>query len=157
LAEGPVISNASPLISLASIGRLELLHAVFGKVLIPPAVEAEVRSVQSIPAWLVREDLRGPVDGRIGGRLGRGEAEALSLALHTEASLILLDDLDARKQALSLGLTVSGTAGVLIRAKSMGVIPEVMPILDSLIDSGLRVGPRLRERVLRHAGELTSE
>ena len=47
-----VVADASPLIALERIGRLELLKALFEEVLIPPAVAAEVAPRLLLPPWI---------------------------------------------------------------------------------------------------------
>ncbi len=88
--------------------------------------------------------------------MGKGEAEAIALALGLKADLLILDDLLARQVAEVLGLNVVGTVGVLLEARQKGVLGEVKRCLDDLIDlAGFRVSSELYLRVLQEAGEET--
>jgi len=102
-----IVSNAGPLIALASIGQFELLHNLFGEVIIPPAVRAEVLAgdegeagVSELIAakWIktvsVQDDLAVQL---LRDELGAGESEAIVLAKETAADWTLLDDLAARR------------------------------------------------------------
>jgi hypothetical protein len=87
-------------------------------------------------------------------KLDAGEAEAIALASELGASLLLMDESDGRNEARSLGLTVTGTLGVLLRAKQTGVLAALKPVLDTLIQQHcFRLGRALYEQALRQAGE----
>jgi predicted nucleic acid-binding protein len=150
-----VIADASPLIALHQIGQISLIERLFGRILIPSAVAREVSpSLPSLPAWILARDLTQPIGSEIHrASLGAGESETLALGLEIGATLVILDERPARKLALVLGLPVLGTAGILLAAKRAGVIPEVRPFLDALIEHGFRISTSLRERVLADAAE----
>src|SRR5213080_4826424 len=122
----PVVSNASPLISLERIHQLSSLQQIFGVVTVPPAVMGEIAPRLSPPPWIVEQALSQPLAPIIvGASLGAGESETLALALEAQASWVLLDDRPARRLGQALGLPVIGTLGVLVAAKSRGLIPAV--------------------------------
>ena len=75
------------------------------------------------------------------------------LAQETEADLLIMDDNAAKKTAKYLGFTVTGTMGVLLRAKREGLITEVKPLPERLIEDGLFVSPTVQNYVLKQAGE----
>jgi predicted nucleic acid-binding protein len=87
------------------------------------------------------------------GRLGVGEREAIALSLEMNADLLLMDELAGRRTAMSLGVRVLGTLGVLLRAKTQELIPAVGPLMDQLLATGFYVDEELAERVRRTAGE----
>lgn len=64
--------------------------------------------------------------------LDRGESESIALALELGAGLLLLDEREGRHAAQRLGIKVVGVVGVLLEAKSHGVIPYIRPHLDAL-------------------------
>lgn len=82
-----------------------------------------------------------------------GEASAIALAIEMERSVLILDDLAARKLASRLELPFTGTLGVLLKAKSIGVLDEVAPILSKLKQAGFRLSKEMEERVLQLADE----
>jgi predicted nucleic acid-binding protein len=150
-----VIADASPLIALHQIGQISLIEHLFDRILIPSAVAREVSpSLPSLPYWIVPRDLTRPIGSEILlASLGAGESETLALALEDGADLLILDERPARKLALVLGLPVVGTAGILLAAKRAGLIPEVRPLLDTLIEKGFRVSTSLRDKILADAAE----
>jgi predicted nucleic acid-binding protein len=121
-----VVADTSPIHYLALIGESELLPALYGRVLIPESVvielahahtpEAVKRWIGSRPAWLevLRPTLPSP---DVMPHLDRGERDALLLALETKADLVLMDERDGVEEAARLGLTATGTLGVLDRAE----------------------------------------
>jgi uncharacterized protein len=69
------------------------------------------------------------------------------------ADLLLMDELAGRRTAMSLGMRVMETLGVLLRAKAQQLIPAVAPLLDQLLVTGFYVDEELAERVRRTAEE----
>ncbi len=147
-----IISDSSCIIALANIGQLDLLQQVFETVLTTPQVVAEVGI--RLPVWL---EVRIPADHlvieRMEAELDLGEASAIALAIELHGSMLILDDLDARKVAKRLGIDVTGTVGVLIGAKRAGFIPAIRPLLDELDRAAFRMSEELRANALRLANE----
>jgi len=152
-----VVSNASPLISLGAIGQLDLLSRLFGEVLIPLAVQQEVKSVEISPeSWVVPRKVESPMLPRALEReLDRGEAEAIALAVELRADLLLMDERRGRRAAARFGLKVLGVLGVLVEAKRRGLIQSIEPLLIELQEqAGFRVSPALFQRALEEAEEI---
>ena len=149
-----VVSNASPLIALERIGRLDLIPVVFHQVVVPPAVGLEVGPEIFRNEGIVERALGRPINPRVAAaRLDVGESQALSLALELRASQIVLDDEPARRLARALDLPLIGTIGTLLAAKHRGVIPAVEPLVKALVGTGFRLDDWLYEFVLAEAGE----
>jgi predicted nucleic acid-binding protein len=158
-----IVSNASPLIHLARIGQLELLHHLYGEVFVPESVWEEVvvkgagqpgAAMIERAGWVRRKSVANLWLVRVLRReLEVGEAEAIALALEIGAELLLMDDRVGRKIAQFLGVRCVGTVGVLMEAKKKGLIPLVKPSLDALRVSGFYLGDELYERVLRDVEE----
>jgi len=147
-----IVSNTSPLIGLSNIGKLEILHEVFGKVFIPPAVRREFG--EELPGWIeVTSPKNQPLVSALSKLLGAGESEAIALAIELGADFLILDDLKARKIARELGINVIGTAGVLLLAKKRGVVEEVEALLMALVDRSFRISSEVVEVILKAAGE----
>lgn len=83
----------------------------------------------------------------------RDEAEAIALALELEASLILLDDSEAREKARLYHLRMTGIVGILLRAKKSGKIASLSEQLDALRNTGFRLNIGLSDLLVREAGE----
>lgn len=163
----PVVSNTSPVLNLAVIDRLSLLHQQFGELWLPPAVISELRVDEDLPGssivqralearWLhihAVED-RGLVQV-LRRDLDRGEAEAIALAMQMKADYILLDEKEGRRIAKSLKLRTTGVLGILARAKQEGHLPSVWEAIQQLqTQAGFRIGADLLADILRENGEL---
>jgi predicted nucleic acid-binding protein len=158
-----VVSNAGPLIALARIAETDLLPRLYGAIVIPPAVRAEItKSGRERPGsvtfksaeWLrVRKISDLSAVEPLRGNLDAGESEAIVLALELEADVLLMDEALGRRAASEQGVTLSGTLGTLLLAKEENVIDEVAPVVDQLISTGFRVSDSLYQHVLKQAGE----
>ncbi|MCF8450371.1 MAG: DUF3368 domain-containing protein [Taibaiella sp.] len=82
-----------------------------------------------------------------------GEASAIALAIELRDCLLVIDDLKGRKIAHHLGISITGTLGVLIEAKQAGVIPSVKEVLLKIKQSNFRITPHLEILLLKKAGE----
>jgi len=158
-----VVSDTSPVRALAHLESLELLHKLFGEVLIPPAVAIELEkprsrfqpiSVQGLAFARIRAPQNREMVAELQATLGPGEAEALALALEVHADAILIDEAAGRAAALQRGLATIGVLGILLRAKQRGLIGELKPLLERLQNElGFFISPELRSEVLRQAAE----
>ena len=144
------VVDSTCLIGLERIGRLDLLTALLDPIFAPQAVN---REFGSRPVWMNMEQ---PRDAGMVAALrllvDPGESEAIVLA-YEKGLRIILDDRKAREVAQRLGVPVTGTVGLLIKAKQEGVIAAVRPLLDSLDANHFRIGDDLRAEALRLAGE----
>lgn len=154
-----VVSDTSPLSYLILIGEVEVLSALYGQIVIPPAVEKELRSpdgpdpprqwIQEAPAWLhveqppreTPEGLGVDTEWRLRS-LDRGERQAIQRAVEAGSELLIIDERDGRRVAKDVGLRITGTLGVLDEAAS-----------DGLVDAR-RVAERLRETSFRASSAL---
>jgi predicted nucleic acid-binding protein len=158
-----VISNSSPLISFSALGRLDILQSLYGSIHIPEAVYHEVvvagqhytgAAEVSQATWIIRTPVTNMAAVTALHHLGRGEAEAITLAVEHSGSLLILDDRLGRLVAGHMRLDVIGTLGILLLAKQKGQIPSLATAIDDLQTRlGFRIGTALRASVLREAGE----
>lgn len=162
-----VVSNSSPLVYLTRLGRLDLLRELYQEVLIPNAVwnevaiegqgrpeAAAVRRAASA-GWLKVQSVTDAATAQqpTFPNLGAGEREALGLAL-LRNGLLLIDEAAGRAAARRLGLRHTGTLGILLEAKSRGLIPDVRSALEQLRDeTNFRFTEQLFASTLRKAGE----
>jgi predicted nucleic acid-binding protein len=158
-----VVSDSSPLITLARIGELELLRSFFGEVIIPVEVYDEitvsgqglpgsdhVRSAGWIRLWPNREIPSYQLETVCAG-LGAGERAAITLALFVSADLILLDDKKARFAARKAGLKMAGCVGLLEAGFRRGQIADLRAVYDRLIEQGIRIEESLLRESLRRS------
>lgn len=85
--------------------------------------------------------------------LDRGEAEVLALAQELPVDLVILDERLARRHARHLGLPLTGTLGVLLRAKQAQYIPALRPLIAAIREGGIWLSDTLVAEALRLAGE----
>jgi len=158
-----VVVNTTPVISLAMINRIDLLHQFYGKVIIPPAVRSEVlaggpqgigRVELSAANWIETISLQDPGWADLLADLDRGEAEVIALAQELNADLVIIDERLARRYAKRAGLTLTGTLGLLLKAKERGFIPQVAPLIEQLRQGGIRLGDSVVAETLKLADEL---
>jgi len=159
-----VVSNSSPLIGLARVNQLLLLQQLYSELYLPAAVWNEVvlqgrgqpgaAAVQSA-TWIRQSTVKNaPLVLSLSQELGAGEAEAIVLAQELPADLLIVDELHAREKARRLGIRVTGVLGILVEAKSRGLLPAVNPIIQDLRNiAGFHGSPQLVKDVLRQAGE----
>lgn len=159
-----VVSNTSPLTSLAAIGHFGLLENLFGEIHIAYGVWEELNKggrrhpgsheVES-SSWVHRHTVSNQDLVVVLRRdLDQGEAETLAVAIELKADIVLLDEQEARRTAVRLGLRPMGVLGVLLEAKRLGAIEEIRSQLDALRHrAGFFIGAGLYEQVLEQAGE----
>jgi predicted nucleic acid-binding protein len=143
-----VIANTSPLQYLFQLGILDLLPELYGEVFVPEGVVLELRS--GIDRGVLLPDLEGLSWLRI--RKARS-APVLTLAAEMDDPLVVLDDSLARRFAQRLSLPLTGTLGLLLKAKQRRRIELVRPYLDRLESLRFRFDASTRSSVLTLAGE----
>jgi predicted nucleic acid-binding protein len=166
---GSIVSNATPLIYLARVGRLELLK-VFGDVFIPEEVKYEVvergKELNKKDAYLVEKAIgegwlkvkkAEAVDIPI--KLEAGEMAAISLAKNLGIPEVLIDEAPGRAAAELVGLTPRGTLFVLLKALEEGKITldELLDLLDDLVKEGFRLKEEVYLEAIRKAREIVGE
>ena len=153
-----IVSNSSPLIALAKVRLLSLLKELYGKVLIPKTVYEEVvltgrgrlgaREVGKAldEGWIeTRSALPDPI---LADLLGRGEAEAVTLAKQLNLPL-LIDDSKGFIMAKTLRIQVTGTIGILVKAYQSGLTKDLKQVLDDLRNKGFWISDKLYNEILR--------
>lgn len=147
-----VISDTSCFILLEKIGELNLLKECFRAVYTTPIVAAEFGI--SLPDWVqVREVTDKAYLKHLAGLADPGETSVIALAEELPDCLLILDDDKARKVAQSFNLRFTGTLGVLIRAKVLGKIAVLSPIIAKIRDTDFRASESLLSRVLKSVNE----
>jgi predicted nucleic acid-binding protein len=141
-----IVCNTGPLIALGLLGRMDLLPARFGEVLVPRAVQHEILNAGVADAavaairqavWLTVTDLAYPLNPALLAMLDRGEAEVLALAAERRFAQVLLDERKGRKVARAImGLHPIGTARLLVDAELAGQLPSALTELNHLRQAG---------------------
>ena len=152
-----VVADTSPLSYLILIGEIDLLVHLFGRIFVPEAVVEELRHpavpetvagwLREPPPWLsISPTASQEVPPELES-LDVGEREAILLARALQADLLIVDDKAARIAARRLGLTVTGTLGVLEVGARRGLI-DLRATLGRLRTTNFRVAPRLLAHLL---------
>ena len=159
-----VVSNSSPLIALARIGRLDLLLSLYKRILIPIEVQHEVTVAGSgLPGaeevrnagWIEvvpQKSLADPALEQACQDLGAGERGAILLAQSLPADLILLDEWKARRVAREAGLAMVGGLGVLEAAARKGLVSDLRQAYIDLLQHGIRFDIKLLQDSLTRLG-----
>ncbi len=154
-----VVADASPLIVLVEIERIEILHLLFDQVIIPPQVSAELRQpartqrvrdfMTAGRSWLVE---RAPSRVEAIPGLHAGELAAISLAQELKADLLLIDEMRGRKVAAARDIPITGTVGVLELAAEQGLL-DLKEAFRQLKATDFWISGELLDDRLRMRGE----
>jgi hypothetical protein len=148
-----VIADTSCLILLDKIDELDILNALFEEVYITETIAKEFG--KKLPQWINIENLRDQnYKQALEIEIDEGEASALALYFDLPNAILILDDYKARKTAEKLNMKYTGTFGILLRAKKMGVINELKPITDKIKATNFRFSDKLFFLLLKKAGEI---
>ncbi|MBE7445975.1 MAG: DUF3368 domain-containing protein [Planctomycetia bacterium] len=162
---GLIVSDSSPIISLARVKKLHIIQGVYENVVIPPEVYKEIvirgkgkpgaEEVKKA-TWISLQKIKNNAEvEKLKERFGSGESEAIVLAEELKATL-LVDEIAVIKEARSRGLKITSTHLILEKAKKTCLIKSVKEELDNLIKSGFRTTPELIRDSLHKVGEQTT-
>ena len=152
-----VVVNATPLIALSLVNRLDLLHRLFDEVLVPAAVYEEISAKDDswlgVPAlrsaeWIKVVSVKATttIEPLLLG-LDAGELQVLLLAREAEPDWVLIDERLARRVAKAMGLPLKGTVGILLAAFHVDLLngTEAVEIIHRLVADGIRISAKVVE------------
>jgi len=139
------VVNSTPIISLHDIGKLDILSKMYANVYVPYGVYEEVCIVGNIANENAKKYFKTA--------LHKGEVEVMILADELGANICIVDDKLAREYAKHLGLTVTGTLGMLVKAKERGILDLVTPCMDAMIMNEIYISEILYESIKKLANE----
>lgn len=156
-----VVSNTTPLISLIKIGKLYVLKELYGNIIISQEVFHELEKGKnkeyytdlSLIDWIEIKSIKDRNSLFYFMDLDQGEAETIILANEIKADLVIMDERLGRLHAKHANLKITGTLGVLIKAKNQGVILSIKPLLTELQKKGIWLSKNLINRVLKLVNE----
>jgi len=156
-----IITNTTPVLSLLKIDKLDLLKELYGEVTVPNAVYQEIEKGKHKPYyqdlklvdWIKIEQIKNTDSLAFFVDLDKGEAEVLILAKEQKADLVILDEIMGRRYAKRLELNLTGTMGVLLKAKEKGMIDSIREILTELTEKGTWLNPKLIKKVIDLSNE----
>ena len=151
-----VVSDTSPLTALLTVGEAELLPRLFTEVIIPEAVQTELRrNHPQLPGWLHVATVQNLAQvGKYSQLVDAGEAEAIELAQELHADRLLIDERKGRKLAVQEGVAVIGLLGIVLLARRKALIPSARTLIERLDrEAGIYLAPDIRDAALKTAGE----
>lgn len=157
-----VVSNTTPIISLLKLSRLDILKKLYTELSIPLAVFKEIEAGKnkiyyqdlSKIDWINIIEIRDKKALKYFLDLDAGESEAIILAAEIGADLIIMDEKLGRLHAKHADLKVTGTIGILLKAKYQGIITDLKPLLYELTKKGIWISGKLIDDILKEAGEI---
>lgn len=156
-----IVSNTTPLISLMKISQLEILEEIYSEIIISEAVYEEIeagrhkefyRDLSKIK-WIKIKSIKDKLSVNYFLDLDAGEAETIILASEIGADLIILDEKLGRFHAKNSGMKVTGTIGILVKAKKMGLVPKLKPLLKQLTEKNVWLSDKLISQVCKTVDE----
>jgi predicted nucleic acid-binding protein len=146
------IVDTSCLITLDKIGKLNFLRELYGTVLTTPEVVQEYNSI--IPEWLIVQVVVDKNYQKIlETSIDKGESSVIALGLSIPDSILVLDDLKARKYANRIGFEITGTLGIIYKAKTVGLIDKIKPFLIKLKENGFHISANIEDEILKLSEE----
>ncbi|MDR1176070.1 MAG: DUF3368 domain-containing protein [Treponema sp.] len=140
---------------------MDILKALYKTILVPQAVYQEIEAGKDRSFytdlgkldWITIKHIKSPHERMYLFDLDDGEAETLILAQEQNADLVIIDEKCGRRYAGQLGIPVTGTIGILLKAKKQGIITGIAPLLQELIDKQSWIGAELVKKAIELAGE----
>ncbi len=147
-----ILSDTSCLILLDKIGELDLLHKVFGEIVITQTVAGEYGL--PLPIWIsVQNPFNQNYQKILEASVDKGEASAIALAVELVDCLLIIDDLKGRNLAQALGIEITGTLGVILQAKLSSKINSIKPLLEKIKRTDFHISDKLEKQILAKAKE----
>ena len=147
-----IIADTSCFIILTNINELDILHKVYGEII--TTIDIATEYGDPLPKWVEIVAVKDKYKQQILElQIDKGESSAIALALETPDSIVILDDYKARKIAAQLGINLTGTIGVLIKAKIRGIIPSIKPFLKRIKERGFHLSVEIELQALKEANE----
>ena len=156
-----IVSDTSPITNLIQINLLDILKDVYQQIIIPQSVYEELCEITSQKQLLDQQDWIYVISAEntalvtsLETELDTGESESIVLALELQADFLIIDEVKGRLKAESMGIKIVGLLGTLLKAKNLGLIPTIAPVLEKLIiEAGFHINPQLKAHILKLAHE----
>lgn len=147
-----VIADTSCFILLDKIGEIELLQKTFSSITTTQTIASEFG--KPLPSWIIISPVqKTPYLKLLELEVDAGEASAFALTLEYSSSLLIIDDLKARKLADKLLLNYTGTLGVILKAKELNLLSSVKPLINKIQLTNFRFSEKVLNEILSAANE----
>ena len=158
-----IVINTSPLIAIvAAMGGFNVLQSLYTNVIVPFEVSQEILiggttglSVTEFQAdfWLKKQSVPVNISPILLNSLDIGEASVIQLALNKNISTVCIDEAVGRRIARLSGLAVTGSIGILLRAKKEGYPLSIKTAIEKMLNHNIRLSQRVIDFALKEAGE----
>lgn len=148
-----IVTNTTPLLALcAATGSLDIFRALYERVIVPLEVEQEIQAggvsyfgvdVFARAHWLECRDQPARRSPWLDNTLDRGEASVIQTALDERIPLVCIDEAAGRRVARLNGLTLTGSVGILLKAKSQGFPVDISSAIENMRRHGIWLSERL--------------
>ena len=147
-----VIADTSFLIAIQKLQLFNQIQALYKEVYITREIAEEFKL--ALPEWIIiQKPHNSQIQTVLSLLLDAGESSAIALAYDYRDTILIIDDLKARKEAIKLGFKITGTLGVLYKLKQLGLISSLKSQIFRLNEIGFRISPKIIEEILKNAGE----
>ena len=147
-----IICDTSCLILFDKIKKLDLLKLCYQDIYVTPEIAHEYG--KQLPDWIIIRKVDSQSNQRVLQQiLGAGESSAIAMCLELPGALVVIDDLKARRLARSLNLQITGSLGLLVKAKEKGYIDKLAPVLNDIQLTDFRISENIIKKILSVVGE----
>ena len=146
-----IVSDASCLILFHKIGEIDLLHKVYGQIIITDTVSKEFR--RPLPDWVLVQNPKTNLHEGLISFLDAGEATSIALAVELTDALLIIDESKGRRVAKELGVQITGSLGSIVAAKEKGILQSVKLIIDKIKKTNFRISDDLLNKILQLVNE----
>ena len=148
-----IVADTSCLIILHNIGLFNILHDLFGEIIITPQVREEFN--ENLPDWIKAIEAKDKsLMLSLSISLDKGEASSITLCMEQkDDTLLIIDERKGRKVAMDLGIKIMGTLGIILKAKEKGKINSLIEIIAKLEKSDFRLSRQLKDLLRDLNGE----
>ncbi len=156
------VSNTTPILNFLKLGRLDILEKVIGTLIIPASVFHEIETGKAKSfydnlrkySWINILELKEKSALDLLIELDKGEAETIALAKELKINKVIIDEKLGRRYAEELGLFPIGTFGILLKAKELGLLDKIKPLISTLQNKNTWIDENLKRLVLYKANEI---
>ena len=160
-----IVINTGPILALvAALGKLDMLKSLYKEVIVPYEVRQEIMAAGSSgfaikefseATWLTKREQPVNTSPFLSNSLDVGEASVIQLALDEQIDTVCIDEALGRRVARLNNLKLTGSIGVLLRAKKEGHPVLLKDALCNMQDKGIWLSQRVMDFALKEAGEKT--
>jgi predicted nucleic acid-binding protein len=159
-----IVCNTGPLIALiAGVGNLGFLKDIYSRVIVPCEVCREIleenatrfgANIFQTTEWLDKRTSPTSISSFLSNALDKGESSVIQLALNENIPVVCIDESVGRRIARLNGLFVTGSLGILLKAKKMGLSINLPEVIDKMRKKGIWLDKELERLILTKAEEL---